>query len=151
MTRLCLLSFALFFTIPLSAQQLQLDGLWEGTITVGGITSTKGYPVQIYLERSGRKVTGRSYVYLSKNRVVEMNMAGHLYEDLSIYIDEVTFVDRQKDGYVPPFLRKYQLSWNRSINGSSLNGYWQEDRKEIFAGDRERGRIFLKKVVSNKA
>jgi hypothetical protein len=151
MTRLFLLSTSLFFTVALSAQQLQLEGLWEGTITVGGITSTKGYPVQVYLERSGSKVTGRSYVYLGKKRVIEMNMAGHLYQDLSVYIDEISFVDRQKDGYLPPFLRKYQLSWNRSINGSSLNGYWQEDRKEIFAGDRERGRIFLKKVVSSKA
>ncbi|WP_367387963.1 hypothetical protein [Lewinella sp. LCG006] len=150
MLRSLVLGCCLLFSWSLAAQ-LQFEGLWEGTITVGGIQSTKGYPVQIYLERQGKKVSGRSYVYLSDTRIVEMNLSGFLYDDLSVYLDEVEYVNRNGDNYVPPFLRKYQLMWNRSINGSSLNGYWQEIRQEIFDAKRERGRIFLKKVVNNKA
>ena len=150
MLRSLVLGTCLLFSLSLAAQ-LEFEGLWEGTITVGGIQSTQGYPVQVYLERQGRKVSGRSYVYLSETRIIEMNLSGYLYDDLSVYIDEVEYINRNGDSYVPPFLRKYQLMWNRSINGSSLNGYWQGIRQEIFDAKRERGRIFLKRVVSNKA
>ena len=150
MLRSFVLGSCLLFSLSLAAQ-LEFEGLWEGTITVGGIQSSQGYPVQVYLERQGKKVTGRSYIYLSENRVIEMNLAGYLYNDLSVYIDEVEYVNRNGDDYLPPFLRKYQLMWNRSINGSSLNGYWQEIRQEVFGEKRERGRIFLKRVVNNKA
>lgn len=150
MLRSLVLGSFLLFSLSLTAQ-LEFEGLWEGTITVGGIQSTKGYPVQVYFERQGKKVTGRSYVYLSETRIIEMNLSGQLYNDLSVYIDEVAYVNRNGDSYIPPFLRKYQLMWNRSINGSSMNGYWQEIRQEIFDSQRERGRIFLKKVINNKA
>lgn len=150
MLRSLVLGTCLLFSLSLAAQ-LEFEGLWEGTITVGGIQSTQGYPVQVYLERQGKKVSGRSYVYLSETRIIEMNLSGYLYDDLSVYIDEVEYINRNGDSYVPPFLRKYQLMWNRSINGSSLNGYWQEIRQEIFDSKRERGKIFLKRVVNNKA
>lgn len=150
MLRSLVLGICLLFSVSLSAQ-LEFEGLWEGTITIGGINSTKGYPVQVYLERQGKKVSGRSYVYVGETRIIEMNLSGHMYNDLSVYIDEVEYVSRQDDGFEPDFLRKYQLMWNRSINGSSLNGYWQEIRKEIFDTQRERGRIFLRKVLNNKA
>ncbi|MEL6654791.1 MAG: hypothetical protein AAFP77_11420 [Bacteroidota bacterium] len=150
MLRSLLLLLALAGTCTLSAQ-LTLDGLWEGTITTGGIESNKGYPVQLYLKRTGKKVTGRSYVYISETNVVEMSLEGRLYDDLSIYIDEVEFVNHQEGEPLPDFLRKYQLIWNRGINGSSINGYWQEIRQEIFDYQRQRGRIFLKQVINNKA
>lgn len=150
MLRSFLLALTLLTCFTLSAQ-LQLDGLWEGTITTGGIESSQGYPVQLYLKRSGKTVTGRSYVYISETEVIEMELEGRLYDDLSIYIDEVKYINHQEGDEVPDFLRKYQLIWNRSINGSSINGYWQEIRKEIFDTQRQRGRIFLKQRVNNKA
>lgn len=150
MLRTLLFTLALFSALTLSAQ-LQLDGLWEGTITTGGIESTKGYPVQLYLKRTGKKVTGRSYVYISETEIVEMELEGRLYDDLSIYIDEVEYISHQEGEELPDFLRKYQLIWNRSINGSAINGYWQEIRQEIFDTKRQRGRIFLRQVVNNKA
>lgn len=150
MLRALFLAGGLLFSLSLAAQ-LQFEGLWEGTITTGGIQSQKGYPVQVYLEREGKKVTGRSYVYVSEARVIEVSLTGYMYDDLSVYIDEVAYVSRADDNFTPDFLRKYQLVWNRSLSGSSLNGYWQEIRQEIFDSKRERGRIFLKKVVNNKA
>lgn len=150
MLRTLLFTLALFSALTLSAQ-LQLDGLWEGTITTGGIESTKGYPVQLYLKRTGKKVTGRSYVYISETEIVEMELEGRLYDDLSIYIDEVEYISHQEGEELPDFLRKYQLIWNRSINGSAINGYWQEIRQEIFDTKRQRGRIFLRQIVNNKA
>ena len=150
MLRSAIFSLALLCSFTLSAQ-LSLDGLWEGTITTGGIESSKGYPVQLYLKRVGKKVTGRSYVYISETNIIEMTLEGRLYDDLSIYIDEIEYVNHQEGDPEPDFLRKYQLMWNRGISGSSINGYWQEIRQEIFDTKRQRGRIFLKQVVNNKA
>ena len=150
-TRSALFSLCLFSCLALSAQTT-LDGLWRGTLTVGGIKSTQGYPFEVYLERDGRTVTGRSYLHLGEGQVVEMHLSGRMYDDLSIYIDEVEFINDDGDSYEPPFLRKYQLAWRRGIYEGSLNGYWQEIRTtDLMEESRERGRIFLRKVIAKKA
>jgi hypothetical protein len=150
MSRSFLLTLALFSAFTLSAQ-LQLTGLWEGTISLSGPEGFANYPLQVYLDKAGKKVTGRCYIYLTNEQIVETQLSGRLYDDLSIYIDDIVFVPNDKDDYEPPFLRKYQLIWQRGINGSALNGYWQETRKDIFAESRQRGRIALRKVVDSKA
>ncbi len=131
--------------------QTTLDGLWRGTMTVGGLESTRGYDFEVYLERQGRQVTGRSYLHLSDDRIVEMEVRGYMYEDFSIYIDEITYINDDGDSYEPPFKRKYQLAWRRGIYEGSLNGFWQEIIPEVFDDGRERGRIFLRKVIAKKA
>lgn len=150
MLRSALLFFALSCTLSLTAQT-QLAGLWEGTISLSGPEGFSNYPLQVYLEKSGKKVTGRCYIYLTNEQVVETQLSGRLYDDLSLYIDDLTFVPNANNTSEPAFLRKYQLMWKRGINGSSLSGYWQETRKDIFSESRQRGRIALKKVVDSKA
>lgn len=150
MLRSLLLGFALFCCCTLTAQ-IQFDGLWEGTISLSGPEGFANYPLQVYLEKQGKKVTGRCYIYLTNERVVETELNGRLYDDLSVYIDDIVFVPNANDDYEPPFLRKYQLIWKRGINGSSMNGYWQEVRKDIFDEGRQRGRINLRRVINNKA
>lgn len=149
--RLLALLPLLLLCLPAQAQ-LKLDGLWEGTLTTGGLESTSGYRLEVYLERKGRsQVVGRTYVHLSPTRIVEMRFEGRMYTDFSVYIDEVEFIS-EGDDFVPDFLRKYQLQWNRSLNGSTLNGYWQEIRdRKMLDEERSRGRVFLRKVKSYKA
>lgn len=142
---LCLLCSPCF---ALSAQ-VALDGLWEGTITIGGLQSQRGYPFQVFLEKRGRIVTGRSYIQLGE-RLVEMELRGRLYEDNSIYLDEIEFIS-DDESWEPPFMRKYQLLWKRGIYEGSLNGYWQEIRDDVMNDARERGRIVLKKVSEKRA
>lgn len=131
--------------------QTELEGLWEGTLSVGGLDSNKGYPVQVYIVRKGKQLTARTYVSITPNRIVEMEAKGWLYSDNSIALHEFTYLPKTKDAYTPPYMRKYQLVWYRSIGGSTLNGYWQEIREEVFDERRDGGRIFLKKVVDKKA
>ncbi|MEZ4986964.1 MAG: hypothetical protein R2795_18325 [Saprospiraceae bacterium] len=125
--------------------QLTLEGVWEGTLMVGGIHSRSGYPIEMHIQRRGKTITGRVIIYPNKHRKVETSFQGRLYDDLSIYLDETLFLPQSGDPYEPPFLRKYQLSWHRSLEGSSLNGFWQEITPKVFEGKRERGRIYLKK------
>ncbi|RME95046.1 MAG: hypothetical protein D6772_13735 [Bacteroidetes bacterium] len=149
--RFLLLAPLLLLLIPAQGQ-LQLDGLWEGTLTIGGIESRTGYRLEIYIERKGNsRVEGRSYLHVSPQRIVEMRFSGTLYSDFSLYIDEVAFMS-EGDDFVPDFMRKYQLQWKRSVEGSSLNGYWQEIReRNLLDETRQRGRVFLHKVKDHKA
>lgn len=149
MPRILLLTIAFLFSFTLSAQ-LELAGLWEGSITIGGLESTKGYPLKIYLIKSGRNITGRTYIYIN-DRIIEAEIKGYLHQDFSVTLNEFNFIKTSDDGYIPPFLRKLQLSWIRSINGSVLNGYWQEIATDIFDNKRHRGRIYLKKVTDQRA
>ncbi|MCB0638767.1 MAG: hypothetical protein KDC54_19195 [Lewinella sp.] len=142
---LCLLSLA---AVDLSAQ-VTLNGLWEGTITEGGLQSDQGYPFQVFLEKRGRTVSGRSYIQMG-DRIVEMQLSGRLYDDNSIYLDEIEFIS-DDESWSPPFMRKYQLLWRRGIYEGSLNGYWQEIRDDVFNDARERGRITLRKVQEKRA
>lgn len=131
--------------------QHRLDGLYEGTLTRGGIYSKEGLRFELLLEVKGNKVKGRSYIHISENEVIEMDIRGILYNDRSIYLEDTNFVSQTDSEITPPFNRKYQLVFNRSIWDSTLEGYWQEIRTDVFHEKRHRGRIFLKKVGGSKA
>lgn len=130
---------------------MEIEGLWEGRLSVGGLDANQDYPVQVYIVRQGRQLTARTYISITPNRIIEMEAQGWLYQDNSVAFDESTYIPKAIDGYTPPYMRKYQLIWHRSIGGSTLNGYWQEIREEVFHQQRARGRITLKKVVDRKA
>lgn len=151
MNRLLILLLVSVCSFQIHAQDLSLEGYWEGTIAIGGIESDQGYKMEMYIEKQGKKISGRTFIYVNRDHIIEANLSGRMYDDLSIYIDEINFVAGQEDHYIPPFLRKYQLSWKRSLSGSTLNGYWQEIRSDAFHKNRQRGRLFLKKVSDYKA
>ncbi|MEM1214514.1 MAG: hypothetical protein AAGJ82_02430, partial [Bacteroidota bacterium] len=109
------------------------------------------YPMQLYLDKRGKRVTGRAYIYLTHERVLETELTGRLYDDLSIYVDETKFIPNDYFTTAPDFLRKFQFIWRRSISGSSLNGYWQQITDEVFDTKRQRGRVYLKKITNEKA
>ena len=132
----------------LNAQSNSVEGLWVGKITIGGIYSEEGYPFELYLTRDGKRVHGRSYIYLDDSTRLEMDMWGTYFRDRSIYFEEVNYVPvaGQKDMSKSFFFRRYQLMYKRSIWESTLNGFWQDRKVEKFGENRKRGRVFLKKA-----
>ena len=154
-------SKATFFTIlflgmlpSLLVGQKGLEGLWEGTITLGGIHSTekKTLKYELYLKKKGRRWQGKSIIYLENGETIETDIKGRFYEDRSMYFKDIAFAPKTNDQERPSFFRKYQLVYNRSIWSSELNGYWQENVFGPFEKKRRQGRIFLKKVKQpNKA
>ena len=126
--------------------QKGLEGLWEGTITKGGIYSEEGYKFELYLKKKGKYWEGKSIVYLDDGRKIEMDVHGRFYKDRSMYFKDIKFIPREDDISIPPFYRKYQLIYDRSIWESKLDGYWQENVFEPFEKRRRQGRVFLRKV-----
>ena len=128
-----------------------LEGLWTGTMSIGGLNSQKTVRFQLYLDVEGNDISGKSIVYLEDGQIVEMELKGHMYYDRSVYMEDVKFLPLKADQGVeetPPFFRKYQFIYNRSIWESSLDGYWQQINKSPLDNKRRRGKISLKKVKS---
>lgn len=150
MRHTALLLFFLVFSVAGLAQK-SIEGLWEGKMTFGGITSEEGYDFALYLKLNGRKVSGHSTITLEDGKTIDMEVNGILYHDQSIYMTDVKFMPIEGVSAAPPFNRKYQLIYHRSIFGSTLDGWWQEVRdKKIMDEKRPRGRIFLKKVKKSQ-
>jgi hypothetical protein len=140
--------------LPISlAAQKGLSGLWEGTITEGGLHAKDGHRLELYLRVQDRHIKGQSYIYVSKDSIITRQLSGRIYDDSSVYLEEVP--PTILPGGVPSpqsqaapngeFSRKYQFVFKRSIWDSSLQGYWQEITDEVFSRQRQLGRIILKK------
>lgn len=152
MKKVLLLSL-LFFFASLCMGQKGLEGVWKGTITKGGIFTSGGYPFELFLEIEGKEIVGKSYVYLSEDEIIEMQVSGKIYQDRSMNLYEFEFVKQPDQDLPPEFNRKYQLVYNRSAvqSENTLNGYWQQIIATPFIPERKRGRIFLKKITTSKA
>ncbi len=142
-----ILGITLIWACSLSAQK-DIEGLWEGTISFGGIYSTKTYKFQLYLQTRGKKIVGKTQVHLNEQDIIEMEVSGYMYGDRSVYMEEFKFVPvvGDEDAVKPPFYRKYQFLHNRSIWESKLEGYWQEINRDPLDQKRERGKISLTRV-----
>jgi len=141
----------LFFALSTLTAQKGLAGLWEGTLTWGGLHNTQTYKFELLIQVEGNKVRGRSYIHLPEGEVLEMDVRGYFYQDRSIAFRDIEFIPPVGSELDPRFYRKYQLIYNRSIFGSTLEGYWQEIITSPFDEYRDRGKITLKKKDASKA
>lgn len=135
-----------FLCLPKVDAQVTLAGVWEGTMTVGGIYSSQELPMELYLLVDGKKIEGRSYVRMPDGTVVQMNLKGTYHFDHSMSLQEVEFVGNPTNDYLPKFSRQYQMVWKADLWNAGLNGFWQEITEQTFDHYRRRGRIKLKKV-----
>ncbi len=137
----------------LSAQN-GLEGLWAGSITEKG--TGEELQVELYLTLEGGYIKGMSYIYVSKDSIIQQELIGKMYQDRSIYMREVTDGEYGIDNITPKqleggkYVRKYQFEFKRSIWESSLNGFWQEITPTPFSVERKLGRIKLERKKSSR-
>ena len=135
----------LLFTLSLCtcASAQNLDGLWEGTMLVGGLEGTERLPMQLYLTMKGKKAKGRSYVQLPDGSTLRMDLEGTFFRDGSMELREVKFAGDPTNDLMPEFNRQYQIVLSDDIWSPVLNGYWQEVTEEVFKKGRRLGRMVL--------
>ncbi len=147
--------FIIFTLLSLhTSAQKSIDGHWEGQITLGGLNGQRTIPLELYLVMDGATITGRSYLYVDDLNVIVMAIKGRLYGDRSAHIEEFEFFPTDNPELLPPFFRKYQFIYYRSIWDSRLEGFWQEIKSETPLDEkRERGRLILTRTKEprNKA
>ena len=134
----------LLFPLLLSAQS-KIDGLWEGTMTIGGIYSSEALPMQLYITTEGNEVKGRSYVTLPNGQILRMDLSGYYYGDRSMKLEEVAFAGDAQNEIMPEFNRQYQIVYRPDLWDSELRGFWQEVTDLTFSETRRMGRMTLKK------
>ncbi len=139
-----------FFSAKTTGQHF-LEGHWEGTITTGGIYSREAMPFELILTVKGRRVEGRSFIYINKDEVIEMSVTGYIYEDRSVGLVENQFFPREGSNNTPPFFRKFQFVYSRGFWETGIEGYWQQVTSGILDPSRDMGRIKLNKAKSGKA
>jgi hypothetical protein len=132
--------------------QERLQGLFEGTLTVGGLESSRKLRIELFLRFTGREISGRSYVYLEKGQMVEMELRGYMYRDFSVYLQEIRHIPPDRPDQVrPPYFRKYQLQYSGNFEEVKLNGFWQEETAQPLSTGRAIGKVSLRKVKGSKA
>lgn len=138
----------LLFSFSLLSAQSGLEGVWKGVITVGGLDEgARQLPFELYLQKEGKKLVGRSYITYNSKKRIEMEVHGTLYGDLSIYIKDTQYVPEPgKEEERPQFFRMYQLMYMPSIWNTKMEGFWQEITPHYFSEKRRLGRIKLKKI-----
>ena len=137
---LCSISFS-----TISAQK-SLEGLWEGSLTLKG----REYKFEILFSPLGYgKFEGKTYIYESDKDIVEATIHGQLHQDrsMNLYDLEVSYTGPSE--WVEVYKKNYQLIWTRSIFGSKLEGYWQEQIPFGIDEKTKRGRILMKKMKEN--
>ncbi len=132
----------LFFVVSSFAQK-GLPGLWEGKLTY----REKEYRFEILLKvfKNG-KLEGKTYIYETDRDVVEASVNGKIHSDRSInlYDLKVDYVGPSEE--IEIFPKNYQLLFKRSLWGSTLDGFWQEQMPYSLDEKSKIGRIFLKRA-----
>ncbi|MEM7571840.1 MAG: hypothetical protein AAF433_03015 [Bacteroidota bacterium] len=120
----------------------ELDGEWEGYLTMGGLQDGQSTRIQLQIERSGRwQVVGQTYVIQADGRVQQMDIRGRIYQDFSMRLWEV---EPETEGVEAAYKRQYQLIFKPDFSNATLNGYWQEISPYPTAEGLERGRVLLR-------
>ena len=134
-----------------SAQTSRLNGVWEGTMVVGGLDGVERLPMQLYLKTKGRNVEGRSYVQLPDGTTLRMDLKGTYFRDGSMELREVAFAGDPTNELIPEFNRQYQILFKDDLWDPKLKGYWQEVTEEVFKKNRRLGRMQLERRVADDA
>jgi hypothetical protein len=143
----------LFFLLCSSLEaQKRLQGLFEGSLTVGGLESSQKLKLEMFLRFDGQEISGRSYVHLAKGQVVEMELQGYLYSDFSVYLQEIRHIPANEEDQVkPPYFRKYQMQYSGNFEEVILTGFWQEETEVPLGKQRVIGKVRLRKINGSKA
>lgn len=151
MRRGILLCVLLGSSIGIGMAQERLQGLFEGTYTVGGINSAVMRKMEMYIRISGTRITGRSYIHEGRGKPTELELSGVLFNDFSVYLEETGMVPDGNSGVLVPIFRKYQLKYSGDFEEVWMKGFWQEVSDAPLDEKRRIGRVQLRKVRADKA
>ena len=131
--------------------QERLQGLFEGTLTLGGLESSRRLRLEMAIRIQDGRVSGRSYVHLGRNEILEMELRGYFYQDFSIYVEEIKEIALPGEKPLSPYPRKYQLKYSGSFEEVFLNGFWQQASDAPLEEGLQLGRVRLRKTRGGKA
>jgi hypothetical protein len=123
-----------------------LNGIWKGTLTQGQGGCYPHYFLELQINFTGDRISGRAYDYYDKAHFVKMSFTGRYNAQTHRM---VLIEDRVLEADIPadcqPCIKTYDLNYTRNGNIEELNGDW----KGVFSDKRlicPPGRIKLQKA-----
>jgi hypothetical protein len=124
MRRLNLLLLSLLPLYTMAAEDL--SGIWKGTLTQGPGGCYPNYFLELQINLTGDRITGKAYDYYDKAHYVKMTFSGRYNAQthrLVLIEDRVLEADIPAD--CQPCVKTYDLNYSRNGNLEELTGDWK--------------------------
>lgn len=128
--------------LALSAQS-NISGSWKGSITQNEGGYRTDYSFEMYFQQKGKKITGRSYVYVD-NIYAEMELTGQWIDANQIQFSESKVTRAKKVDNMDWCIKSGTLKLIKTDNKWRLEGNWSGVSSY---GVCIPGKIFLHKVI----
>jgi len=103
-----------------------LNGIWKGTLTQGPGGCYPRYFLELQINFSGDKVTGKAYDYYDKTHYVKMSFTGRYNAQTHrLVIIENKVLESQIPQDCLPCIKTYDLNYSRTGSQEQLNGDWK--------------------------
>ncbi|MEO5998099.1 MAG: hypothetical protein ABIN89_15245 [Chitinophagaceae bacterium] len=112
------------FISPLFSIAQDITGFWKGTLNMNsGCFAVNNIEIQI--SKNGDSIFGSSYHYLDVDNYVKKKFTGAYHSDLKkIFLQEELVTTVNIPSYCKVCIKKYELTYNRSVNQEFLEGDW---------------------------
>ncbi len=139
--RVLLSVLLLFVAGSIFSQNDEVTGSWKGILTQeqGGYRPT--YEFELYLQREGDELTGRSYVKVD-DIYAEMELVGEVVNNTTVKFRETRIVNNRKEEGLEWCFKQGALQLKREGNMWKLSGIWVGKSS---VGDCIPGKIYLTK------
>jgi hypothetical protein len=139
----------LLFFLPVSLVAEDLSGIWKGTLTQGPGGCYPQYYLELQIDHSSDRITGRAYDYYDKLHFVKMSFTGRYNPQTHrLVLIEQTILQADIPSDCLPCIKTYDLNYSKTGNTEELNGDW----KGVFSEKRAvcpPGRIMLRKAENS--
>jgi hypothetical protein len=126
-----------------------LNGIWKGTLTQGPGGCYPQYFLELQINFSGDRLTGKAYDYYDKTHFVKMSFTGRYNPQTHrLVIIENQVIQADIPGECEACIKTYDLNYSKNGEQEELNGDW----KGIYSSKRlvcPPGQIRLKRAVSS--
>jgi hypothetical protein len=126
-----------------------LNGIWKGTLTQGPGGCYPQYSLELQINFSQDRITGKAYDYYDKAHFVKMNFTGRYNAQTHrLVLIENTVLQAEIPLDCQPCIKTYDLNYSKKGDQEELSGDW----KGIFSEKHQicpPGKIMLKKSLTS--
>ncbi|GGA86139.1 hypothetical protein [Puia dinghuensis] len=123
MTRLLILLLSL---LSLCSQAEDLNGIWKGTLTQGPGGCYPTYFLELQINFTGDRITGKAYDYYDKAHFVKMSFTGRYNAQTHrLVLIEDRVLESDIPGDCSPCMKTYDLDYTRNGAIEELTGDWK--------------------------
>jgi hypothetical protein len=103
-----------------------LNGIWKGVLTQGPGGCYPRYFLELQINFSGDRISGKAYDYYDKAHFVKMSFAGRYNAQTHrLVIIETRILQADIPGDCEPCIKTYDLNYSKKGEQEELNGDWK--------------------------